>query len=478
MAPLLVAGLVWTSTQAADDKTRAIEALLASYHDMHVFNGSALVSENGKVTFEKGFGMADFEWQIPNTADTKFRLGSITKQFTATLIMQLVEEKRLSLETTLVGALPYYRKDTGSQVTIHHLLNHTSGIPSYTDLPDFEKDISRNPYPVREFVETYCSGDLQFEPGTKFRYNNSGYFLLGAIIEHITGKRYETVLKERVLDPVGMHASGYDSSEAILPKRARGYKQGLTDVANAAYLDMSIPYAAGSLYSTVEDLYLWDQALYGEKVLPATAKVKMFTPGLENYAYGWVVQKRPIGPGKAERLAISHGGGINGFNTVIARVPEDHQLVVLLNNTGGTYLNVMLDGILDILYGRPPGPAKRPAATALYDTIRTSGVSAAVAQYRDIKATHAAEYELGAGQLERLGQELLQQKRVADAIEIFKLNVEAFPAMAFAHASLANAYQAAGDTDLAIKTYTKALELDPGNVAIAEKLKELNSRRQ
>ena len=160
----------------------AIESLLNRYHELDVFNGAALVAENGKVIFKKGFGLADFEWRIPVTTDTKFRLGSITKQFTAALLLQLVEEGKVSLETSLGDALPCYRKDTGAIITIHQLLTHTSGIPSYTGLPNF-KDVRRGSYAVRDFVLEYCSGDLEFEPGAKFRYNNSGYFLLGAIIE-------------------------------------------------------------------------------------------------------------------------------------------------------------------------------------------------------------------------------------------------------------------------------------------------------
>ena len=169
---------------------------------------------------------------------------------------------------------------------------------------------------------------MEFDPGAKFRYNNSGYFIPGAIIEQVDGKPYEQVLRERIFEPLGMKASGYDRSAPILEKRARGYEQGLAGVRNTDYLDMSLPYSAGSLYSTVEDLYVWDQALYGEKVLPSRAKELMFTihatsdiPQIGDYGYGWGIRKRSIGPGNAERVTIGHGGGINGFNTLITRVP-------------------------------------------------------------------------------------------------------------------------------------------------------------
>lgn len=473
-ASLLVAVLVlWAHTPAAQDKARMVDALLASYHDAGIFNGAALVSDNGKVMLKKGYGFADFEWKIPNTPDTRFRIGSITKQFTATVVLQLVEEGKLSLDATLSSVLTYYRPDTGSKVTVHHLLSHTSGIPSYTSQPNFRRDVSRDPYGVREFVEKFCSGNLEFEPGSRFFYNNSGYFLLGAIIEAVTKKPYAQVVRERVFDPLGMTGSGYDLSGPILEKRARGYENGPAGVRNADYLDMGLPYAAGSLYSTVEDLYTWDQALYGERVLLSKAKERMFTPGLGNYAYGWVVQKRPIGVDKGERLTIVHDGGINGFNTTIRRVPEDRHLVVLFNNTGGTNLNAMADGILDVLYGRTPPSPRRPVARLLYETIHKSGVKAAIAQYREISNGNASAYDLSAGQLTRLGVELLDQKRPADAIEILKLNLEVVPQSANVLNTLARAYREAGETALAIQTYESVLQLVPNNQNASEGLKEL-----
>ena len=162
------------------------------------------------------------EWKISNTPDTKFRLGSITKQFTATLIMQLVEEGKVKLDGKLSDYLLDYRKDIGEKVTVHQLLNHTSGIPSYTALPGFFSDVSRNPYSVADFVKKYASNNLEFEPGSKFSYNNSGYFLLGAIVEKVTGKPYEQVLKEKILDPLGMKNTGYDHFDRLLEKRASG----------------------------------------------------------------------------------------------------------------------------------------------------------------------------------------------------------------------------------------------------------------
>ena len=482
-ASLVVAALVCVTASAGGvrvaaqgEKAAKIDELLKSYQNLRQFNGAALVAEDGKVIFKKGYGMANMEWELPNAPDTKFRLGSITKQFTAMLILQLVQEGKIKLDGKLTDYLPDYRKETGERVTVHQLLNHTSGIPSYTGLPNFFQDVSRNPYTVSDFVKKYASGDLEFEPGSKFNYNNSGYFLLGAIIERVTGKSYEQALKERIFDPVGMKDTGYDHHDRLIPKRAAGYARQPAGYVNAAYLDMSLPYAAGSLYSTVEDLYLWDQALYTDKLISPQLKELMFKPGLDNYAYGWGVTKAPLGPAGEPVTIIRHDGGINGFNTLIARIPESKNLIVLLNNTGGTKLGEMSQKIASILYNKPYTPPRRDIAETLLQTVTQKDVRAAITQYRELKTTQEAAYDFSEPQLNLLGYQLLGMKRVADAIEIFKLNVEMFPAGFNTYDSLGEAYAVAGQKELAIQNYRKSLELNPQNTGAVEALKKLEAK--
>ncbi len=473
-----VLALVFLSSLViAQDKAGKIDGLMKLYSDYGQFNGSVLVAENGKVIYQKGFGLAEMEWNIPNKPDTKFRLGSITKQFTSMLILQLVEEGKLSLEGTLSDAIPYYRADTGKKVTIHHLLTHTSGIPSYTNLPDFAADISRNPYPVEEFVKKFCSGDLEFEPGAKFSYNNSGYFLLGAVIEKVTGKPYEKVLEERIFKPLGMKNSGYDHHATIMPGRAAGYERSLEGYTNAPYLDMSLPYAAGSLYSTVEDLYIWDQALYTNQVLPAKMKELLFKPQFQTpggaYGYGWFTGKKKLPQSKREVSFVGHGGGINGFNTLIERYTDDKHLIVLLNNTGGTSLGEMSTSIGRILYGEPYDPPKKSIARTLYETMRQKDLEAAISQYRELKKASPQGFNFQPTELNQLGYALLQAERIDDALKVFQLNIEAYPEYANGYDSLAEAYAAKGEKSLAIKNYAKSLELDPNNINAVEKLSRL-----
>ncbi len=168
-------------------KEKLIDELIQKYYDYHQFNGCVLVADKGKIIFEKGYGFANMEWQIPNMPDTKFKIGSITKQFTSMLIMQLVEEGKLRLDEKVSDIISNYPKENGNKITIHHLLTHTSGIPNYTDFPEFFNKVSRNNFSPEELVKIFWDKDLEFEPGTKFNYSNSGYILLGYIIEKIIG---------------------------------------------------------------------------------------------------------------------------------------------------------------------------------------------------------------------------------------------------------------------------------------------------
>ena len=475
---LFVIALLAAATATAQDKGERIDALLKTYYDYGQLNGAVLVAENGKVILKKGFGMANMEWEVPIQPDTRFRIGSITKQFTATIILQLVEAGKIKLDGKLTDYLTDYRKDTGDKVTIHQLLNHTSGIPSYTGLPGFFENESRNPYKVKDFVKKFASGDLEFEPGSAFKYNNSGYFLLGAIIEQVTGKPYAEVLKERIFAPLGMNDSGYDTHSPLIKKRAAGYQKSPDGYENAAYLDMLLPYAGGSLYSTVEDLYKWDQALYDNKILSAASKELMFKPGLSNYGYGFFIGEQPIGKTAQKTKTIVHSGGINGFNALLTRVVDQKSTIIILDNVGlGRYHENITNSVINILNNQPADAPKKSIAEAIYKIVLEKGGTAAVAEYRKLKtAKDAAIYDFSEGELNTLGYQLLGRDRTKDAIEIFKLNVEMFPASGNPYDSLGEAYLKDGQKDMALANYKKSVEIDPKNANGAQVVKRLEGK--
>jgi len=331
-----------------------IDKIMQARHEGGDFNGTVLVARRGKIIYEHAFGPANREWNVANDLQTKFEIGSMTKQFTAMLVLQFVNERKLRLDGHVSEYLPYYRTDTGQRITISELLSHTSGIPNFINAPGFlDGPASRTHYSVQEFVQKYCSGDLRFAPGSKFEYSNSGYFLLGGILEQVSGKSYETLLQERIFQPLGMKDSGYAHSDAIIDHRAAGYERTSSGLRNARYYDMSIPYAAGALYSTVEDLFLWDQALYSERLLPASVRDLLFKPNLESYGYGWGLLVPKAGSPYAGESIPMHGGAIFGFQSVIVRIVQHRELIVLLDNTESPKLLEVAADIRRILSENP-----------------------------------------------------------------------------------------------------------------------------
>jgi len=294
---------------------------------------AVLAMIDGKIILRKGYGMANLELGIPIKPEMVFRIGSITKQFTAVAIMKLAEEGKLSVTDDITKYLKGYPTH-GHKITIHHLLNHTSGIKSYTNVQKF-LSLMRKDMTVKELIDSFKNQPMDFAPGERFLYNNSGYVLLGAIIEKVSGKNYETYIHENIFKPLGMNSSYYGINTRIIPLRASGYKKEKNEFKNADYLSMTLPYAAGSLLSTVDDLHRWYQALEAGKVLSQKSLEQMYTPTklnngkTQNYGYGW-----SLGTSFEEKI-IHHGGGINGFTTYALRVPEKKVFVTVLTNFPG-----------------------------------------------------------------------------------------------------------------------------------------------
>ena len=448
-----------STDNSSRDKVSKIDELMTTVYENGQFNGSVLVAENGKVIYNKGFGLANMEWNIPNKPDTKFRIRSITKQFTSMLIMQLVEEGKIDLDGLLSDYLPDYRKDTGEKITIHHLLTHTSGIPSYLGLPGFWSDSTRNHYQIDYMVKNFHSGDLEFEPGSKYKYNSTGSYLLAVIIEKVTGKSFRENLQERILNPLLMTNSGIDRNEEILKNKAAGYMKSLTGLVKDPYFYMPNALGAGNMYSTVEDLYLWDRALYSDKLLSKKYKDIMFTPFLNNYAYAWSIHKIPLGESTDSVQVISHSGGFNGFNTIIYRLIKNKHLIVIFNNTGRTSLGGMSRAITNILYDKPYELPKLSISELLGKTIMNRDVESAIKQYHELKTNQQDKYNFVESELNSLGYQLLGIKKIKEAIEIFKLNVEEYPDASNPYDSLGEAYMISGDKVLSDKYYAKSLEL-------------------
>jgi CubicO group peptidase (beta-lactamase class C family) len=304
------------------------------------FQGAILVARDGQIIISKGYGMADAEHGTPNTAQTRFRLASVTKQFTAAAIVILQARGKLNVQNTICTYLPNC-PDAWRDITILHLLTHTSGLPNYTDFSSYEPS-QMQPATPDELIARFRDLPLLYAPGTAYSYENSDYVLLGRIVEQVSGQPYADFLRDAIFAPLQMRDSGVDAGLGIGPGYAVGYG-GFNEKAPA--LDASTLFSAGAVYSTVEDLYRWDQALYTDTIVPAELRSLMFTPFLNDYAFGWKVDR----PG--DRLRISHPGLIDGFATYIARYPDDHVTVIVLGNMDAANTSGIGDYLASLVFG-------------------------------------------------------------------------------------------------------------------------------
>lgn len=333
-----------TKPQPSNEIQAKVDAYMNAHLKLKTFNGSILMAKGGKVLISKGYGKANYELDVPNTPQTKYRLGSLTKQFTAMAVMELQEKGLLNVSDPIKKYLPDY--PGGDKITIHHLLTHTSGIPNFTSFPEYKKLMIR-PLSVEEVIAKFKDKPLDFSPGEKFSYSNSGYILLGYLVEKISGKPYGEYVKENIFDPLNMKNTGYDYHDPIINSRAAGYSLNEGKLINASYIDMKIPGGAGGLYSTVEDLYLWDRALYTEKLVSQSSLKKMFKPFKDNYGYGWQIDKL------FGHKRISHSGGINGFVTNISRYPDDDACIIVLSNLEAAHMGKINRDLAAILFSKP-----------------------------------------------------------------------------------------------------------------------------
>jgi CubicO group peptidase (beta-lactamase class C family) len=312
--------------------TSQLDAVMTSAFKADQPGAAALVVKDGKVVYRKAIGMASMELGVPLQPETVFRLGSITKQFTAAAVMLLVEDGKISLSDPIEKYLPGYPTQ-GHVITVEHLLTHTSGIQSYTSIPGWFPKKIRTDLPLLELIDAFKNEPMQFAPGERYAYNNSAYVILGAVIEKASGETYERFLTKRIFEPLGMTRTLFGSNEPIIKGRAQGYGEDKGVVRNAEFLSMTQPHAAGSLVSTIDDLAKWDAALLAGTLLKRTSLQKMATPYTlkdgSSTGYGYGLQ---IGSVRG-RESVEHGGGIPGFSTYGLSLPGARIYVAVLTNS-------------------------------------------------------------------------------------------------------------------------------------------------
>jgi CubicO group peptidase (beta-lactamase class C family) len=344
ISPILASPRLITPAAEITNFKAKVDEYIKPFIDAGGFSGAVLIAKGGKIVLSNGYGMANYELDIPNTPQTKFHIASISKTFTATAIMMLEEREKLSTHDSILKFIPDY--PSGDKITIHHLLTHTSGIPNVNDFPDYEEK-SRFPHTLEEIISWFKDKPLEFKPGEKYSYSNSNYNLLAFIIEKVSGKSYGEFMKENIFEPLGMTNTGHDGmAGALLKNLASGYEPaGGSGIENAPYLDWSIKTGNGSLYSTVEDLYKWDRALYTDKILKKNSLNKMFIDYGNGVGYGWFVGKH------LNRRVVYYNGRSPGFTSYLDRFVDDDVCIIILSNNYAPVPHLMVKDIAAILFG-------------------------------------------------------------------------------------------------------------------------------
>ena len=347
----LVVLCLTASTGHAQSLRSKIDQYMQATTRVDHFMGSILVAQHGKIILTRGYGMANIKRGIPNVPSTEFRIGSNTKQFTAMAILQLQAKGKLNVDNHICQYIPSCPKDW-APITIYQLLTHTSGIPNFTNFPNYQ-EIQSKPITPTGLLDDFKNKPLDFQPGTKWRYSNSGYEVLGYIIERVSGESYKTFLQQNIFGPLGLKNTGYDKSHPTALIHAQGYNYTPSGYKQAQYVNMTVPFSAGALYSTVLDLYKWDQALHAGKLLPANLLQQMVAPHVPiapksktHYGFGWMISN-PFG-----HHEIWHEGGIQGFTSVNSWFPQDDAYIIVLDNMTSPQVATVAHSLAAILFGQ------------------------------------------------------------------------------------------------------------------------------
>lgn len=446
--PTVAALALFGSACTQPDADRAFadqaDALVAAYHEAGLFDGAILVAQGERILYDGAVGQADRAWGIANTPDTRFRIASVTKQFTAALVLQLVEEGLVDLHAPISTYLPE-SPEYGDRVTVHHLLAHTSGVPEE-------------------------GADLLFVPGARYQYSNPNYTLLARIAEAVAGQLFAGALRDRLLAPLGLDGIQTAHYGEVVERLARGYaRTPFGHREEDPFLD-GHPYGSGELAATAGELLRWTRALHRAEPFenPATLDL-MRRPHADAgrtpygpYAYGYGLMVLTMDADSS--LVYMHDGRLGPFVSDVRYLPEGDYTVVALGNAEGGETAVTIDvanGLVDLLRGREAPQPKRPIAFEVGTVIEADGVEAAVARYRRLATADDSRFAFDEDALNGLGYAYLHRGDLATAVRLFELNVETYPEAPNPHDSLGETYLAHSDTARAVAHYRRALALDP-----------------
>ena len=353
----------------ADVDTTAIERLVSGFAEEHRFSGSVLVARGDEVLYEGGFGEAERSFHVPNGPDTVFLVGSVSKQFTSMLILQMVQEGKIELDAPVGRYLPDFPEDKGQVITIHQLLCHISGLPHYAGFARLDVDLGdymRLERPISDYVELIGKLELESEPGTNHAYSSMGYIVLGLVAEKVSGKTFSQLIQQRIAGPLGVHDLGFAYNDRLVERLARGYVYGIQELDDGSielayvpepYRDQSNKYCTGGVHASVRALFTWARALFTDKLLSEKYRDLMFTRQAENYGYGWSIRSGDDLGLDEEIEVIGHGGSLSGYKASIMMLERGKYTIISLGNSSTSRSASVTEGIARLLYGVEPDPA-------------------------------------------------------------------------------------------------------------------------
>ena len=466
---------VWLMAVAglgADDLGARLDALMTAHAERLDFRGAVLVARRGTVLYRRTFGLANREWQVPHTVDSVFRIGSLSKPFTALVVMKLVEEGRLSPDAHLSQYLKGFPRDKGDRITIRQLLTHTAGIAHYPQAPEYEAWMERLPGDADEMIAYWGRMDLLHEPGTRFSYSSFGYNLLAYVCEAVEGKPFGSILEEKIFGPLGMCHTALIDNHRLVPHEATGYEwDPFTGYTRASYLEGSKVIGGGGLISTLDDLLRWDRALREGTLVSSSTLAQIFAPQVPiqdnlSYGLGWMRYHSAV----TDEPVVFHAGSTNGFRCELSRHLDSGYLVVVLSNVHvpgaagfgslrGDVAAVRRD-ILRVLLGRPCPLPQRSGACELAGVIIRQGLAAARTRYREMRECTQGVYDWDEGEMNTLGMHLWQKRSLgAEALWVLERNAETCPDSFNVWDSLGWLHDQWQDTPQALDMYRKAIRV-------------------
>ena len=461
-----------TTLSVAQSKTDKLDNIMKAYHDFNMFDGSVLVAENGQVIYKSAFGLANREWNIPNTTDTKFMIGSISKPFTAVLMLIQVQKGLIHLDSSISKYLPEFSGKPSGKVTIRQLLSHTSGMPNYDVMKDFFPRISRQNFTREEYIKVFMDSALVFEPGTKHYYSSWGYFTLGYIMEKVTGKTYSELMKKDIFDKLGMNSSGSYFHTQIVHKRASGYDYSFGGYSSADFRDQSNTMGTGDLYSTVEDIFKFQTALSNNTLLNAKLTAEMYKSGMRpaQYGFGWFNKMFKYSPTDSVASHF-HLGMTDGFLSFMVHIPSSNSTIVILCNSSPTDFFGITGNLAKVLYNKSV-QLKQPVHKVIEKMIVDKGATKAIEAYKVMK-TDTAHYYIDWISMNFLADQLRTLKMYEDARIIAENNVAEFQNRDLVMVTMGNIYLALNRKNDAMTYFKKAILIYSENEEAKNRLKEI-----